>query len=251
MLHNLMKKYTLSFRKNRKFVYHKIAEMQNNENKQQGIRRIFYTVFIPAVLTLFMFLVFILEKGMDWDFHKAGVYPRDLSRLWNVFSYVFVHSGWSHLLNNSISFFVLSAALYYFYKQIANRVFLLLYISSGFLLWVVGRESWHIGASGLVYALASFLFFSGLMRRHIPLIAISFVVTLLYGNMFWHLFPWQANDPVSWEGHLAGGISGLIFAAVFYKQGPQRPVKVWDDEEEPEGDEPPYWAENETEQDKD
>lgn len=248
-----MKKYTLPFGKNRKFVYYKTAEMQNNENKQQAIPRFYYTVFIPAVLTLFMFLVFILEKGMDWDFHKAGVFPRQLKSLWTIFTFVFVHSGWSHLLNNAISFFVLSAALYYFYKQIANRVFFLLYISSGFILWIVGRESWHVGASGLVYALASFLFFSGLMRRHIPLVAISLVVTFLYGNMFWHLFPWQPNDPISWEGHLAGGISGLLYAAVFYKQGPQRPVKVWDEEDESEEDEPPYWTEtdDENEQNKD
>ena len=66
--------------------------------------------------------------------------------------------------------------------------------------------------------------------------------------MFWHLFPWQANDPVSWEGHLAGGMAGLIFAAVYYNQGPQRPVKVWDDEDELETDgEKPYWAETENE----
>ena len=248
-----MKKYTLSIRKIVNLRINKIAEMQNNENRQQETRRIFYTAFIPAVLTLLMFLVFILERGMGWDFHKAGVFPRDMSRLWTILSYVFVHSGWSLLLNNTISFFVLSTALYYFYKQIASKVFLWLYLTSGFILWLVGRESWHVGASGMVYALASFLFFSGLIRRYVPLIAISFVVTFLYGNMFWHLFPWQANDPVSWEGHLAGGISGLFCAAVFYKQGPQRPVKVWDEEEESEVDEPPYWTEtdDENEQNKD
>lgn len=219
--------------------------MQNEVKSSTEVRRLFYTVFIPTILSLLMLLVFVLEKGMGWDFHKAGVYPRDVSRLWTVFTYVFIHSGWSHLLNNIISFFVLSVALYYFYKQIANRVFVLLYITSGLLLWAVGRANWHVGASGMVYALASFLFFSGLIRQYIPLVALSFVVTLLYGNMIWYIFPWQTNDPISWEGHLAGGVSGLIYAAVYYKQGPQRPVKVWEDEDVADEAEP-YWAEKES-----
>ena len=87
-----MKKYTLSIRKIVNLRINKIAEMQNNENRQQETRRIFYTAFIPAVLTLLMFLVFILERGMGWDFHKAGVFPRDMSRVWTILSYVFVHS---------------------------------------------------------------------------------------------------------------------------------------------------------------
>ncbi|MBN2767023.1 MAG: rhomboid family intramembrane serine protease [Paludibacteraceae bacterium] len=211
--------------------------------KRKG--RFLYAVFIPACLTLFMILVFMLEKGMGWDFHTAGVFPRNPQRLWAVLSYVFIHADGSHLFNNAVSFFVLSAALYYFYKEIANRVFLLLYIFSGLILWVVGRGNWHVGASAVVYALAAFLFFSGVIRRHIPLIAISLVVTFLYGNMFWHLFPWQDNDPVSWEGHLSGGVAGLIMSVVYRKAGPQKPVKVWDEEDSAEEEEEPFWAEKE------
>jgi membrane associated rhomboid family serine protease len=103
---------------------------------------------------------------------------------------------------------------------------------SGIILWIIGRESWHIGASGLIYALAFFLFFSGLIRRHIPLIAISLIITFLYGSMVWHIFPWKVNDPISWEGHLSGGFTGLMLAVFFRNQGPQRPIHEWEDEEE-------------------
>ena len=101
-------------------------------------------------------------------------------------------------------------------------------------MWIIGRENWHIGASGLIYSIAFFLFFSGIIRRHIPLIAVSLVVAFIYGSMVWHIFPWQVQDPVSWEGHLSGGFIGLVLAVYFRNQGPQKPVKVWEEESDEE-----------------
>lgn len=195
-------------------------------------RKILHAVFIPALLSLAMLLVFALEKGMGWDFHSAGILPRSIANVWGIFTYVFIHGSLSHLLNNVLTFFILASCLYYFYKEIATKVLLISYLISGEVLWIIGRENWHIGASGLIYALAFFLVFSGLFRKHTPLIAISFVVVLLYGNMIWHIVPWQVNDPISWEGHLAGGISGIILSIIYRKKGPQKPVKVWEEEAE-------------------
>ena len=116
---------------------------------------------------------------------------------------------------------------------------------SGIVLWVVGRANWHVGASGLIYAIAFFLFFSGLIRKHIPLIAISLVITMIYGSMFWQIFPWQKNDPVSWEGHLSGGITGLLLAVAFRMSGPQKPQTKFDDEEtEDENDDFEFYIES-------
>ena len=208
--------------------------MNKKENSQLDKRKLFHAFFIPSIITILIFISFIFEKGMDLDFHKAGVLPRSISHLWGIFTYVFVHSNWSHLLNNLLSFFVLSVTLYYFYNQIANKVLFFAYLSSGLILWLIGRENYHIGASGLIYALVFFQFFSGLIRMHIPLIAISLVIAFLYGSFFWHLFPWQQNDPISWEGHLSGGLSGLILSVVFRNSGPQKPLKDWGEEENEE-----------------
>ena len=173
---------------------------------------------------------------MDLDFKTGGIFPGELKTLPHIFTMPFIHSDWGHLSNNIISFFVLSVSLYYFYSSIASRVLIFSLISSGIILWVIGRDAWHIGLSGMVYAISFFLFFSGIIRRHIPLIAISLIVVFLYGNNVWHLFPWQKFDPVSWEGHLAGAISGVVFALVYRKKGPQKPVKIWEDENEEEED---------------
>jgi len=194
-------------------------------NKQQFKN----AIFIPAVLGLIMILSFILERGMDWDFHTAGVYPRHIENIWGVFTIIFIHADWSHLANNVVSFVLLSGFLYYFYNQIATKVLVISYLFSGLILWLIGRESWHIGASGLIYALAFFLFFSGIIRKHIPLIAISFIVAFVYGSMIWHIFPWQIQDPISWEGHLGGGIIGIILSIWFRNAGPQKPEKNWDE----------------------
>lgn len=203
-----------------------------SEKRTPAQRQFLHAVFVPAIITLFLILVFVFERGMGWDFHKAGILPRDIEHVSGILTYVFIHADWGHLLNNSISFLLLSSCLYYFYKQIASKVLLLSYFISGIMLWIIGRDSWHIGASGLIYSIAFFLFFSGLLRKHIPLIAISLIVTFLYGSMVWHVFPWQVNDPISWEGHLSGGVAGLALSLIFRKDGPQRPEKIWDDEDD-------------------
>jgi len=177
-----------------------------------------------------MVLCFVLEKGMDWDFHTAGVFPRRIENLWGVFTLVFVHADWSHLVNNVISFILLGSLLYYFYKELATKVMVISYFFSGLILWFIGRDSWHIGASGLIYSLAFFLFFSGFIRKYVPLIAISLVVAFIYGSMVWHIFPWQNQDPISWEGHLAGGIIGFALSVFYRNEGPQKPVKIWEEE---------------------
>jgi len=197
-------------------------------NKQQFIN----AIFIPSIIGILMILSFILENGMNWDFHTAGIYPRRIENIWGVFTVIFIHASWSHLVNNVISFIILSSLLFFFYKQLATKVIIISYIFSGLILWIIGRESWHIGASGLIYSLAFFLFFSGIFRKHIPLIALSLVVAFIYGSMIWHIFPWQLQDPVSWEGHLAGGIIGLVLSIYYRNDEPQRPVKNWEDEDE-------------------
>ena len=201
-------------------------------------RQFYYAIFVPFAIGIMMVMSFVLEKGMNWDFHAAGVYPRRVESIPNILSLIFVHSDWSHLANNVISFVILGSLLYYFYKQIATKVLLISYVFSGIILWVIGRENWHIGASGLIYSLAFFLFFSGIIRKHVPLIAISLVVSFVYGSMIWHIFPWQIHDSISWEGHLSGGIVGLILSVLYRNEGPQKPLVIWNEiEEEDKNDE--------------
>ena len=143
-----------------------------------------------------------------------------------------IHGGLGHLAANSLPLIILGMGIFYFYTPIAYRVFFFIYLTSGMMLWFGGRAGYHIGASGLVYGFAAFLFLSGIIRKNIRLMAISLLVAFLYGGMIWGVLPIDPN--VSWEGHLFGGISGLAVAFLYKDRGPQRKRYDWEIEEEME-----------------
>ena len=213
--------------------------MNSHEDKIVSIeKKRMRIALIPAIIFLsLLWLVLFLDITIDLQFYKLGVYPLKLKGLPGIILSPFIHSSVKHLVSNTLPLLVLMWCLFYFYNEIAYKTFLFLWLLSGFITWIIAREAWHIGASGVVYSLSFFLFFSGLFRKHIPLIAISLVVAFLYGSNVWNMLPWSMYlDPkVSWEGHLSGGISGSIIALIFRKHGPQRPIKEWveegDDEE--------------------
>ena len=195
--------------------------------------------FIPTIVFIcLLWLILLLDTSLSLHLYRYGIYPLELKGVPGIFLSPFIHQSIKHLLSNSLPLVVLMWCLFYFYSQIANKTLIILWLLSGLLTWAIGRQAWHIGASGIIYSLTFFLFFSGLFRRHTPLIAISLVVAFLYGSNVWNMFPWSMHldASVSWEGHLSGGISGFIVAILFYKHGPQKPVKVWIDEEDDEED---------------
>ena len=143
-----------------------------------------------------------------------------------------------HIINNSIAFFLLSTLLAYAYRKLFLPVLVLSWVGCGFFLWLFAKNhgAYHIGISGVIYALFSFLFVSGIIRRYFPLQAMSFLVVFLYGSLVWGIFPMDQH--ISWEGHLSGFVSGIILAVVFRKQGPVRPKYQYEVEREL-GIEPP------------
>jgi membrane associated rhomboid family serine protease len=134
-----------------------------------------------------------------------------------VFLTHFIHSNTSHLFNNSIPLFVLLSSLFYFYKEVAYKVLFFGGFFAGFITWMIARESYHIGASGIVYVLFSFVFFSGIIKKHYRLVALSLIVIFLYGSMIWYILP--IKDGISWEGHLSGLLVGLFFSILYRNKG--------------------------------
>lgn len=155
---------------------------------------------------------------MDVRFHlnlvNLGIYPRTFEGLRGIVFSPFIHGSLEHLYNNSIPLLILIAALEFFYKELTFKVLFYGVLVSGLLTWIIGRESYHIGASGLVYVLVSFIFFKGLMTKYYRLVALSLVVIMVYGGLIWYIFP-DVKEGISWEGHLAGLITGFGFAIFF------------------------------------
>jgi membrane associated rhomboid family serine protease len=205
---------------------------RNNEQiSKEADKKIFkYSLLIPLAIVIVFWVVKFIEELYALDFTTFGILPLQVEGLPGIVLSPFIHSTYSHLLSNTIPFLILTFALLYFYRSLAYRIFFLIYILSGICVWLGGRESWHIGASGIVYGLASFLFFSGVFRRDANLLTIGIIVVFLYGSMFWGIFPFKPE--ISWESHLWGSASGLLLAFYYRHMGPVRPVPSWENEPE-------------------
>ena len=184
----------------------------------------------PLLFVVILFLIHSYSTYFGVRLSHYGIYPRELKGLLGILTSPFIHGDWKHLFNNSVPLILLGSALFHFYKRLAPRVWIYSILYTGILVWLGGRPSFHIGASGLVYALASFLFFSGFIRKHRPLMAISMVVVFIYGGMIWGIFP--RDEHISWEGHLFGAFNGLFWAFYYKSEGPQRKKYSWEIEEE-------------------
>jgi len=194
-------------------------------------KKMLLSMLIPGVFVFVMWLVKIIEVLFDLDLSNFGIYPLSLEGLPGILFSPFIHANFGHLFNNSLPLFFLGTALFYFYSEIAVKVSLWTYFLTGILVWFAGRNAWHIGASGLIYGFASFLFFSGIIRKYFRLVALSLLIVFLYGSMVWGIFP-NIYREVSWESHMLGFISGIVLAVWYRKEGPQAPVYDWMEEEE-------------------
>lgn len=194
-------------------------------------KKLLLNLIIPGIFVFFLWIFKIIEVLFNLDLSGFGIYPLAIQGLPGIFFSPFIHADFGHLFNNSLPLFFLGVALFYFYSEVAIRVFILTYILTGLMVWIAGRNAWHIGASGLVYGLASFLFFSGIIRRHFRLIALSLLIVFLYGSMVWGIFP-GTYENVSWESHMLGFFVGIVISIWYKNEGPQRPVYEWEHEDE-------------------
>ncbi len=205
--------------------------------------------FVPAIFLLLMWWVKFAEWIFDFPLTFLGIHPLHWDGLPGILLSPFIHGDWKHLAANSVPLLVLGAALYFFYRNMATKIFFLILLITGVWVWLGARESYHIGASGVIYGLSTFLLLSGFIRKETRLMALSLVVVFLYGSFVWGIFPqFFPEKNISWEGHLSGMIAGVVLAIFYRNEGPQRRKYSWELEEqnpieEPETDtsERPYW----------
>ncbi len=208
-----------------------------NVEKREFLKNLYF----PAMITLVLWVVKLAEIVFKVDLGFLGILPLQIKGLIGIITAPLIHSGWDHLMANSAPLFVLAASLFYFYRQIAYKIFFLIYFITNVWVWFLARgEAYHIGASGLIYGLAAYLFISGLVRKNPRLLAITLVITFLYGSMIWGVFPeFFPEKNISWESHLMGLFAGLVLAIFYRNEGPRAKVYHWDDDDL--DDENPYW----------
>ncbi|MCK9423908.1 MAG: rhomboid family intramembrane serine protease [Bacteroidales bacterium] len=205
--------------------------------------RIYRSLFYPALIVVLLWIIKAIDILFDLGLNNYGLIPLKTIGLIGIFTAPFLHANLAHLFANSVPLLILGAFLFYFYKEIAWMILGLLYLITGIWVWTFARGNGvHIGASGVIYGMASFLFFSGIIRREKSLMVITMLVAFLYGGLIWGIFPQLfPHQPISWESHLMGLLAGMVLAIYYHDWGPQRSTYEWNEESEDDDPEDAYW----------
>jgi membrane associated rhomboid family serine protease len=199
----------------------------------------------PMVGIVAIWLVFFLNAGYGLNLNNYGMRPLQLEGLIGIFTMPFLHGDFDHLFSNSVPLVLSTAFIFLFFNAYKYKIIFLNALTTGIILWFIGdKGSLHIGASGLVYAYIAFLVTHAFLTKNKEMIASAFILIFLYGSLIYGIFPEYGlliGKNISWEGHLAGALSGISWAFVFRKKGPQQKVFFEDEDEEDDDDEWGYW----------
>lgn len=176
-----------------------------------------YAVYMVFSFVLMLWIIKAIELAADVSFSTLGVLPRTLKGTIGIITGPLIHSDIFHLISNTLPIILLGILLFYFYHRIAIEIFIWIYLVTGFWTWALARNAYHIGASGIVYGMASFLFFSGIIRKSKQLMTVSGIIIVLYGGIIYGIFPEAVEADVSWESHLMGALAGVLLAFFFRK----------------------------------
>ena len=176
------------------------------------------SILIPAAFVIVIWMIYISQTTFNIPFAQYGILPRKIAGIAGILSSPLIHADFNHLISNTPALLILSITVIYFYPNSSLKVLSLIYLLTGILVWLLARQVYHIGASGIIYGLLGFLFFSGVFRRDNRSIAIALLVTFIYGGLIWGILPGVKG--VSWESHLFGGITGILIAFIYRKEDP-------------------------------
>jgi len=188
----------------------------------------FALVFVAAIVA-----IHVVNWLFDLDLQRFGIHPRQPDGLPGILLAPLLHGDFGHLVSNVLPLLVVGTAMLHLYPDAARIVLPVIYVGPGIAVWFFGRDSIHIGASGLVYGLVTYVFVAGLLRRDRRAIAASLLVSFMYGALVWGVLPIRLG--VSWETHLAAAVLGVVLALLLRGRDiPPRRRYAWEGEPEPD-----------------
>lgn len=198
------------------------------------------SIKVSAAFIAFLWCLKVTEWLFVDPLYVFGIYPRDWNSIWGIFTAPLIHGSLSHIAANSVGLLVLGSALVYGYPKSRWPTLIIIWLVSGAGVWLLGRESYHLGASGITHGLFFYLFVISLFRRDMRSIVLMMIAFFMFGSMILTIFPREPG--ISFEYHLFGAIGGVIAAVLFksWDPKPKRKVYSWEREPEPE-DEEEWW----------
>ena len=177
---------------------------KNNISYQHKIREELKGIILFLVL---IWGIFLLDRLLPLE--QFGLVPRDLSGAIGILTMPFLHADFQHLIGNSVPLIILLCLLAG--SRVSSfKTSVSISLLGGVLLWLFGRTALHIGASGLIFGLMTFLIFAGYFERRVRSILIAVLVGVLYGGTL--LSGMLPRQGVSWDGHLFGALAGFFVA---------------------------------------
>ena len=168
-------------------------------------------VLLTAIVALMWFLEVINSIDHDGLDHAAGIVPRDPGHVWAIFTAPFLHVSWTHLIDNTIPFVFMGVIIALWGAYRLALVTLIVIVVGGLGTWLVAPAGTDtVGASGIVFGYATYLFARGVFNRSVLEILIGIVVAIVWGGAL--LASVQPHHGVSWQGHVCGAIGGVIAA---------------------------------------
>lgn len=161
---------------------------------------------MPFMFVALMWLAHIIKISGNFRWNIYGIFPREIEGLVGIVASPLLHSGFKHLFSNSLPLFFMLTLIFLFYRRVSTISFIMIYLVTGLAVWLFGRPVYHIGASGIVYGLISFVFWSGVFRKNLRSIVLSLVIVIMYSGYVEGILPGEPG--ISWESHLLGAVVG-------------------------------------------
>lgn len=193
---------------------------------------------VPLLVAAAVCLVSVPDLLGFVEWKQYALRPRHWEQWYGIFTAPFLHGSWEHLGSNLPPLFFLTLGIRWFYPSIFLPVMLTSFVAPGLWGFLAAGDGLHLGASGVVYALAFFMFFSGIFRKEIKALTLALIVAFFYGGMVWGILPDQPG--ISWESHAFGGLAGIILAWYFRKKDLPAKKYSWEDEEDRPEDTGPW-----------
>lgn len=168
---------------------------------------------VLALLIGAMWVSEIVDTMLNNQLDQYGIIARELRGLPGIVLAPFLHLGFGHLIANTIPLAMLGALIAFGGARRLFSVTVIVVLLGGFGTWLLSPpNSVTIGASGLVFGYAGYLVSRALFTRRFGQFVLGVAVVLIWGGAL--LSGLVPQEGVSWQGHLCGGIAGIVAAAM-------------------------------------
>jgi membrane associated rhomboid family serine protease len=172
-----------------------------------------------AAIVVFMWVIELINTVDSNRLDGDGIYARNVGRLWGVLTAPFLHVSFAHLISNTIPFVFMGVIIALEGARRLAYVTVIVIIVAGLGTWLISASSTStgqpivtVGASGVVFGYATYLFARGIFNRNVLELLVGGIVGVIWGGAL--LSSIVPHYGVSWQDHACGAVGGVVAAWV-------------------------------------